>query len=67
MPFMLEMQKMYKAGNSVNKNRIILGNIIDKWLQLGSTTFRLTNREATKSVFRRSIFDYFVVKVMLDK
>lgn len=67
MPFMLEMQKMYKAGNSINKNRIILGDIIDKWLKLGSTTFRSTNREATKSIFRRSIFEYFVVKTMLDK
>lgn len=67
MKFVLEMQKMYKAGNSINKNRIILGNIIDKWLKLGSTTFRSTNREATKSVFRRSIFDYFIIKVIKEK
>lgn len=67
MNFMLEMQKMYKAGNSINKNRIIIGNIIDKWLKVGSATYRSTNREATKSVFKRSIFDYFIIKVTVDK
>lgn len=67
MKFMLEMQKMYKAGNSINKNRIIIGNIIDKWLKIGSQTYRSTNREATKSIFKRSIFDYFIIKVTLDK
>ena len=67
MSFMLEMQKMYKAGNSINKNRIIVGNIIDKWLKIGSATYRSTNREATKSIFKRSIFDYFIIKVVLDK
>ena len=58
---------MYKAGNSINKNRIIVGNIIDKWLKIGSATYRSTNREATKSIFKRSIFDYFIIKVVLDK
>lgn len=67
MKFMLEMQKMYKAGNSINKNRIIIGDIIDKWLKTGSQTYRVTNREATKSVFKRSIFDYFIIKVTVDK
>ena len=65
--FMLEMQKMYKAGNSINKNRVIIGDIIDKWLKVGSATYRSTNREATKSVFKRSIFDYFIIKVAVDK
>ena len=67
MSFMLEMQKMYKAGNSINKNRVIIGDIIDKWLKVGSATYRSTNREATKSVFKRSIFDYFIIKVAVDK
>ena len=67
MSFMLEMQKMYKAGNSINKNRIIIGEIIDKWLKVGSATYRSTNREATKSIFKRSIFDYFIIKVAIDK
>ena len=61
------MQKMYKAGNSINKNRIIISNIIDKWLKVGSATYRSTNREATKSVFKKSIFDYFITKVIVDK
>ena len=67
MKFMLEMQKMYKAGNSINKNRVLIGKIIDKWLKTGSATYRSTNREATKSVFKRSIFDYFIIKVTVDK
>lgn len=67
MKFMYEMQKMYKAGNSINQNRIIISNIIDKWLKIGSATYRATNREATKSIFKRSIFDYFIVKVIVDK
>ena len=65
--FLYEMQKMYKAGNSINKNRIIISNIIDKWLKVGSATYRSTNREATKSVFKKSIFDYFITKVIVDK
>ena len=67
MSFMFEMQKLYKAGNSINKNRIIIGDIIDKWLKVGSATYRSTNREATKSVFKKAIFDYFIVKVVVDK
>lgn len=67
MKFMYEMQKMYKAGNSINQNRIIISNIIDKWLKVGSATYRATNREATKSIFKRSIFDYFIIKVIVDK
>ena len=67
MKFMLEMQKLYKAGNAINKNRVIVSEIIDKWLKIGSATYRSTNREATKSVFKRAIFDYFIIKVTLDK
>lgn len=67
MKFILEMQQIYRAGNSINKNRIIISDIIDKWLALGSKTFRSTNREATKSNFRKSIFDYFILRLLKNK
>lgn len=67
MQFLAEMQKLYKAGNSVDQNRIDIAKITDKWLNTGSKAYRSTNREATKSTYKKSIFDYFIVKAMLDK
>ena len=64
--FIVEMQKTYKPGNSQDENRIVVRDMIDKWLKVGSTTYRTTNRQATLSIFRRSIFDYFIFKTAMD-
>lgn len=64
--FIVEMQKIYKPGNSVDKNRVVIKDIIDKWLLAGSATYRNTNRAATISIFRKSIYDYFIYKYATD-
>ena len=64
--FIVEMQKAYKPGNSQDENRIVVRDMIDKWLKVGSTTYRTTNRQATIATFRRAIFDYFIFKTAMD-
>ena len=67
MKFYFEMQKMYKTGNSNDPNKIFIKEILDKWLSVGNATFRNTSRTATILTFRRSIYDYFILKIMKDK
>ncbi len=64
--FIVEMQKAYKPGNSLDENRTIVRDKIDKWLKIGSSTYRSSNRPGTLSVFRRAIFDYFIFKAATD-
>lgn len=64
--FIVEMQKAYKPGNSNDTNRIVVRDMIDKWLKIGSSTYRSTRRSATQSIFRRAIFDYFIFKTAMD-
>lgn len=65
--FYYEMEKLYKPGNTNDPNRNYIKTILDKWLSMGSTTFRSTNRTATITTFRKSIYEYFVLKIMYDK
>ena len=65
--FISEMMKLYKPGNTIDKNRIIIREIMDKWLIVGSKTYRTTSRVATQSSFRKSIYDYFIFKILVDK
>lgn len=65
--FISEMMKLYKPGNTIDKNRIIIREIMDKWLIVGSKTYRTTSRVATQSSFRKSIYDYFIFKIVIDK
>ncbi len=65
--FYTEMQKIYKPGNTNDVNRNNIKAILDKWLSMGSATFRTTNRTATITTFRKSIYDYFILKIMQDK
>lgn len=65
--FIVEMQRVYRPGNSIDKNKIIIRDIMDKWLKIGSATYKSTNRTATISIFRKSIFDYFIFKTATDK
>ena len=67
MKFYVEMQRLYKPGNTNDVNRNNIKDILDKWLSMGSVTFRTTNRTATLTTFRKSIYDYFVLKIMQDK
>ena len=65
--FYYEMEKVYKPGNTNDPNRNFIKEILDKWLSMGSATFRSTNRTATITTFRKSIYEYFVLKIMSDK
>ena len=65
--FYIEMEKLYKPGNTTDPNRTYIKEVLDKWLSLGSATFRTTNRIATITSFRKSIYMYFVLKIMKDK
>ena len=65
--FYSEMQKAYKPGNTNDPNRNYIKEILDKWLSMGSPTFRSTNRTATITTFRKSVYEYFVLKIMEDK
>lgn len=65
--FYVEMQKAYKPGNTNDPNRNYIKEILDKWLSMGSPTFRSTNRTATITTFRKSVYEYFVRKIMEDK
>lgn len=65
--FYHEMQKLYKPGNSTDPNKNFIKEILDRWLAMGSKTFRATNRTATITTFRKSIYEYFILKIMQDK
>lgn len=65
--FYFEMKKLYKPGNSNDPNKLAIKEILDKWLKMGSATFRNTNRTPTITTFRKSIYEYFIIKIMKDK
>lgn len=61
--FVAVAKDMIKKGNSNNKNIHTVINYCNQWLEAGSDTFKLSSREATKSNFRRAIFNYFLLCV----
>ena len=65
--FYTEMDRLYKPGNTVDPNKIYVREFLDKWLEKGSKTFRTTNRTATILTFRKTLYMYFILKVMKDK
>lgn len=65
--FYYEMEKLYKPGNSNDPNKTFIKEILDKWLRMGSPTFRTTNRTATITTFRKAIYNYFILKIMHDR
>ena len=65
--FYAEMDRLYKPGNTNDPNKLFIKEILDKWLAIGSKTFRTSNRTATLTNFRKSIYVYFVLKIMKDK
>lgn len=67
MRFYFEMEKAYKPGNSVDPNKIFIKDILDKWLTIGSKTFRNTTRTPTITTFRKSLYEYFILKIMKDR
>ena len=64
--FYKEMERLYKPGNTVDDNKLYVKSMLDYWLEVGSKTFRTTNRTATITTFRKTLFNYFVLKVLKD-
>ena len=63
--FLGTMYNVIKKGNSVNKNIIRMREIMDDWLVHGSNTFRLTQRDATKTNYRKAVYCYFILCVTM--
>ena len=63
--FLATMYNVIKKGNSVNKNIIRMREIMDDWLVHGSNTFRLTQRDATKTNYRKAVYCYFILCVTM--
>lgn len=61
--FSAVMSKVFKKGNTKDRNIIKIKEISTKWLNEGSATFKSTSREPTKSCFRKAVFFYFVYSV----
>ena len=61
------MDRLYKPGNTTDQNKLTIKERLDSWLEMGSKTFRTTNRTATINTFRKSIYNYFILKIMKDK
>jgi hypothetical protein len=64
--FYAEMQKLYTPGNSSDPNKLFIKDVLDKWLKIGSSTYRVSNRAGTLNKFRKCIYDYFIQKIMID-
>lgn len=63
--FLSTMYNVVKKGNSINKNIIRIREIMDEWLINGSNTFRLTQRDATKTNYRTAVYIYFILCVTM--
>jgi hypothetical protein len=58
--YIVEMNKVYRKGNSNDKNIELIKSSSHKWLMQGSATYKASNRAETLNKFKRSIFEYFV-------
>lgn len=61
--FIAVMAEVIKKGNSTNKNIVTIISYMNKWLEGGSNTFRLTNRDGTKTNYRKAVYNYFILSV----
>jgi hypothetical protein len=59
--FLAIMNKVYKMGNSVDKNIVNIKKLLDKWLLDGSDTYKSSQRMATINSFRKALFFYFAL------
>lgn len=57
------MRDVFKKGNSINVNIVTIRELVNKWLEQSLNIYRVTNREATKTNYRRAIYFYFVLTV----
>lgn len=57
------MSNIFKKGNSADKNIIRAKELMDKWLEIGSKTYRASNRQATLTGLKKAIYNYFIFSV----
>ena len=63
--FFAVMKDMFKKGNSINVNILRIRDLINKWLEESSNTYRITQREATKTGYRRALYYYFILSISM--
>lgn len=61
--FILKCNEIYKKSNTNDRIILEIKAILDEWLEKYSDTYKKTNRLATLSNFRKSIFMYFVFHI----
>lgn len=61
--FLLTSIEIYKKSNTNDKVILDMKDILSKWLTKYSPKYNKTNRQATLSNFRKSIFVYFVLYI----
>lgn len=60
--FVLKSLDYYRSSNIINKNMILIKDILDKWMKMVGTMDK-TNRLATINNFRRAFFLFFVYSI----
>lgn len=65
--FLAIMRGIIKKGQSNDENIVRTRQLMDKWLETGSNTFRVTSREGTRSCYRRAVYFYFILSVTNTK
>ena len=60
--FVLRSLDYYRSSNIINKNMILIKEILDKWMKMVGATDK-TNRQATINSFRRAFFLFFVYTI----
>ena len=65
--FLSVMRSVFKKGNSTDKNIVITRELMNKWLEKGSNTYRATKRRATMNDYRLAVYYYFILSVTSNK
>lgn len=63
MKFLALMRDVIKKGNTTDKNVRIIIDYTTQWLNEGSNTFRCTQRDGTKTNYRKALYYYFLLLV----
>lgn len=64
MKFVASMRDVIKKTNANDKNVKTIIEFVNRWLETGSNTFRVTTRDGTKSNYRKAIYYYFLLAVI---
>jgi hypothetical protein len=65
--FLSVMRAIFKKGNSTDKNIVTTRDLMNKWLERGSNTYRATKRQATMNDYRLAVYYYFILSVTSNR